>query len=44
VSTYTSVASGELARVSADIPSLTGHPATSVAEVLRRIEARRTRT
>jgi len=44
VSTYTSVASGELARVSADIPALTGHAATSVAEVLRRIEAGRART
>jgi uncharacterized protein YbjT (DUF2867 family) len=37
VSTYTSVASGELAQVSTDVPALTGHPATPFAEVLRRV-------
>lgn len=36
VSTYTAIAAGELAEVTNDIPQLTGHPATSVAELLRR--------
>jgi NAD(P)H dehydrogenase (quinone) len=34
VSTYTSIAVGELERVSPDVPRLTGHPATSLADVL----------
>jgi NAD(P)H dehydrogenase (quinone) len=34
VSTYTAIAVGELAGISNDIPELTGHPATSLAEVL----------
>jgi uncharacterized protein YbjT (DUF2867 family) len=36
VSTYTAVANGELAAVSPAIERLTGHPATSLAELLRR--------
>lgn len=36
VSTYTAIAAGELATVTDDVPRLTGHPATTVAEVLRR--------
>jgi NAD(P)H dehydrogenase (quinone) len=36
VSTYTAIAAGELAGVTDDIPELTGHPATSLAEVVRR--------
>jgi NAD(P)H dehydrogenase (quinone) len=36
VSTYTSMASGELAAVSPDVPRLTGHPATSLEQLLRR--------
>jgi uncharacterized protein YbjT (DUF2867 family) len=36
VSTYTSVASGELSKVSTAIRELTGRPATSLAELLRR--------
>jgi NAD(P)H dehydrogenase (quinone) len=36
VSTYTAIAAGELAAVSEDIPEVTGHPATSLAEVLAR--------
>lgn len=36
VSTYTAVAAGEMAEVSEDIPRITGHPATSLAELLRR--------
>ena len=36
VSTYTAVANGELAEVTDAVPTLTGHPATSLAEVLRR--------
>jgi uncharacterized protein YbjT (DUF2867 family) len=36
VSTYTAIAAGEVAEVSDDIPRLTGHPATSLAELLRR--------
>ncbi|QKW09758.1 SDR family oxidoreductase [Streptomyces sp. NA04227] len=36
VSTYTAIAGGELAPVSDAIPRLTGHPATSLAELCRR--------
>lgn len=36
VSTYTAIAAGELAGVTDDIPKLTGHPATGLAELLRR--------
>jgi NAD(P)H dehydrogenase (quinone) len=36
VSTYTSIASGELSTVSDDVPLLTGHPATSLRELLSR--------
>lgn len=36
VSTYTAIASGELATITDDIPRLTGHAATPLAEVLRR--------
>jgi NAD(P)H dehydrogenase (quinone) len=36
VSTYTSIASGELAAVSDDVPLLTGRPATSLRELLSR--------
>jgi NAD(P)H dehydrogenase (quinone) len=36
VSTYTSIAAGELSTVSSAVPDLTGHPATSLAELLRR--------
>lgn len=36
VSTYTAIAAGELEPVTGDIPQLTGHPATSFAEVLDR--------
>jgi NAD(P)H dehydrogenase (quinone) len=39
VSTYTAVATGELAPVSDDVPRLTGHPATSLAELLSRSAA-----
>jgi NAD(P)H dehydrogenase (quinone) len=39
VSTYTAIAAGELAPVTGDIPALTGHPATSVADLLRRRQA-----
>jgi uncharacterized protein YbjT (DUF2867 family) len=35
VSTYTAIASGELDGVSDAVPRLTGHPATSLADVLR---------
>jgi uncharacterized protein YbjT (DUF2867 family) len=35
VSTYTAIASGELATVTDDVPRLTGHPATSVTDLLR---------
>lgn len=35
VSTYTAIANGELAGISDAIPTLTGHPATSLADVLR---------
>jgi NAD(P)H dehydrogenase (quinone) len=34
VSTYTAIAAGELAAISEDIPEVTGHPATSLTEVL----------
>ena len=36
VSTYTAIAAGEFAGVSPDIETLTGHPATPLAEVVRR--------
>ncbi|MCE6996526.1 SDR family oxidoreductase [Saccharothrix sp. S26] len=36
VSTYTAIANGELAAVSDAVPRLTGHPATSLAGLLRR--------
>jgi NAD(P)H dehydrogenase (quinone) len=34
VSTYTAIANGELAEVTDDIPALTGHPATSLSDLL----------
>jgi len=34
VSTYTAIAAGELAEVSEDVAAVTGHPATSLAQVL----------
>lgn len=36
VSTYTAIAAGEVAEVTDDVPRLTGHPATTLAELLRR--------
>lgn len=39
VSTYTAIAAGEMAAVSRDVERLTGHPATPLAEVLRRHSA-----
>ncbi len=36
ISTYTAIAAGEVATVSNAIPELTGHPATSLEELLRR--------
>jgi uncharacterized protein YbjT (DUF2867 family) len=36
VSTYTAIAAGEFDGVSGAIPSITGHPATSLGELLRR--------
>jgi uncharacterized protein YbjT (DUF2867 family) len=36
VSTYTAIANGELSEVSDAVPTLTGHPATSLADLLRR--------
>ena len=36
VSTYTAIAAGEMAGVSDVVPRLTGHPATSLAELLAR--------
>lgn len=39
VSTYTAIAAGELATVTDDVARLTGHPATPVAEVLRRTDS-----
>jgi NAD(P)H dehydrogenase (quinone) len=35
VSTYTAIAAGELATVSSAVPDLTGHPARTLAEVVR---------
>jgi NAD(P)H dehydrogenase (quinone) len=35
VSTYTAIAEGEVAAVTDDVPRLAGHPATSLAELLR---------
>ncbi|HEX6871696.1 MAG TPA: SDR family oxidoreductase [Micromonosporaceae bacterium] len=37
VSTYTAIASGDLAAVSDDVRRLAGHPATALADVLRRV-------
>jgi len=34
VSTYAAIAAGDLAGISEDIPEVTGHPATSISEVL----------
>ncbi len=34
VSTYTAIASGELAEVTGDVPALTGRPARTVEQVL----------
>jgi NAD(P)H dehydrogenase (quinone) len=36
VSTYTAIANGELERVTDDVPRLTGHPATTLEELLKR--------
>ncbi|MEJ2866757.1 NAD(P)H-binding protein [Actinomycetospora sp. OC33-EN08] len=36
VSTYTAIAAGELAEVTDDVPTLTGHPALTLDDVLRR--------
>ncbi|WP_308221732.1 hypothetical protein [Georgenia sp. EYE_87] len=36
VSTYTAVAAGEMAGVSPDVAELSGHPATTLAELLAR--------
>jgi uncharacterized protein YbjT (DUF2867 family) len=36
VSTYTAIANGEVAGVTDDVPRLTGHPATSLTELLAR--------
>jgi uncharacterized protein YbjT (DUF2867 family) len=36
VSTYTAIAAGELAEVTSDVARLSGHPATSLADLLRR--------
>ena len=36
VSTYTAIAAGEVAAVTEDVARLTGHPATSLADLLRR--------
>jgi uncharacterized protein YbjT (DUF2867 family) len=36
VSTYTAIAAGELAEVTDDVARLSGHPATSLAELVRR--------
>jgi NAD(P)H dehydrogenase (quinone) len=35
VSTYTAIAAGEVASVTDDVPHLTGHPATSLEQLLR---------
>ncbi|MFE9747340.1 SDR family oxidoreductase [Saccharothrix saharensis] len=40
VSTYTAIADGELDGVSDAVPALTGHPATSLADLLRRRRGR----
>ena len=37
VSTYTAIADGSLAGVTADVPALTGHPATPLEQVLRAV-------
>ncbi|MCM4078475.1 SDR family oxidoreductase [Paractinoplanes hotanensis] len=39
VSTYTAIAKGELAAVSTAVPDLTGHPATTLAELLSKSSA-----
>ncbi|NUW31971.1 SDR family oxidoreductase [Nonomuraea sp. SMC257] len=39
VSTYTAIRAGELAGVSGDVPRLTGHPATALADLVRRSPA-----
>jgi NAD(P)H dehydrogenase (quinone) len=39
VSTYTAIAAGEMADVSGDIEAIAGHPATSLADLLRRSES-----
>lgn len=36
VSTYTAIAAGELDGVSDDVTAITGHPATTLEELLRR--------
>ena len=36
MSTYTAIAAGELAGVTDDVARLTGHPATSLADLLSR--------
>ncbi|HEX6685483.1 MAG TPA: SDR family oxidoreductase [Candidatus Limnocylindrales bacterium] len=36
VSTYTAIAKGEMAGVTDDVPALTGHPATTLVDLLRR--------
>lgn len=36
ISTYTAIAVGEMAGVSDDVPTLTGHPATSLADLIAR--------
>ena len=41
VSTYTSIAAGQQAMVTDDVPGLTGHPATSLEELLSRAGQRR---
>ncbi|MEJ2889473.1 SDR family oxidoreductase [Actinomycetospora aeridis] len=38
VSTYTAIASGELDGVTGDVPTLTGHPATSLDDLLARAQ------
>jgi uncharacterized protein YbjT (DUF2867 family) len=35
ISTYTAICAGEVAAVTNDVPALTGHPATSLEELLR---------
>jgi NAD(P)H dehydrogenase (quinone) len=41
VSTYTAIAGGEMNGVSSAVPDITGHPATPLAEVLRRTASHR---